>query len=151
MKKVIILALLIAVAALVALGQSGKARSIEEEIRQLNAQEVEALLRNDVATLKRLWSEDFVVTNPFNKFINKQQVVGMTESGTLAFTSYDRQVEYVRVYGGTAVVAGSETVVWAGKLPTAGQTSHLRFTGIWMKQGGRWQEVARHANMVVQQ
>jgi hypothetical protein len=36
MKKVILLALFIAVAALVALGQSGKKRSIEEEIRQLN-------------------------------------------------------------------------------------------------------------------
>ena len=99
-------------AALIALGQSVKGRSIEEEIKRLNAQEVEALLRNDVATLKGLWSDDFVVTNPFNKFINKQQVVGMTESGTLAFTSHNRQVEYVRVYGDTAVVAGSETVVW---------------------------------------
>ncbi|MDX6528268.1 MAG: hypothetical protein QOH41_558 [Blastocatellia bacterium] len=150
MKKIVILVALIAVATLLALGQTGKDRRVEEEIRRLNAEEVEALLRSDVATLKRLWSDDFVVTNPFNKFINKQQVVGMTESGTLAFTSYDRQVDYVRVYGDTAVVAGSETVVWAGKLPTAGQTSHLRFTGIWIKQGGRWQEVARHANMVVQ-
>jgi ketosteroid isomerase-like protein len=138
-------------AALVALGQSGQERSIEAEIRRLNAQEVEAFLRNDVATLKRLWSDDLVVTNPFNKFVNKQQVVGMIEAGTLALTSYDRQVEYVRVYEDTAVVAGSETVVWAGKMPTAGQTSNLRFTGIWMQQGGRWQQVARHANMVVQQ
>jgi hypothetical protein len=99
----------------------------------------------------QLWSDDFVVTNPFNKFLNKQQVLGMTEFGTLAFKSYDRQIEYVRIHGDTPVVAGAETVVWAGKLPTAGQTSHLRFTGIWIKQSGRWQKVARHANMVVQQ
>jgi hypothetical protein len=32
--------------------------------------------------------------------------------------------------------------------PTAGQTSKLRFTGIWMKRDGRWQEVARHANVI---
>ena len=151
MKKSVVLVALMAVAALLVSAQVGKGRQAEEEVRRLNEQEVQALLRNDVATLRRLWSDDFVVTNPFNKFINKQQVVEMTESGTLAFTSYDRQVDYVRVYGDTAVVAGSETVVWAGKLPTAGQTSHLRFTGVWMKQGGRWQEVARHANMVVQQ
>jgi ketosteroid isomerase-like protein len=150
MRKVIILATLIAAIGLQVPGQTGQNNRVEEEIRRLNKQEVEALLRNDINTLARLWSDDFVVTNPFNKFINKQQVVGMTESGTLAFTSYDRQVEYVRIYGDTAVVAGNETVVWAGKLPTAGQTSHLRFTGIWMKQGGRWQEVARHANIVVQ-
>ncbi len=151
MRKSVVLVSLIASAALLASARVGKGRQAEEEIRRLNEQEVQALLRSDVVTLSRLWSEDFVVTNPFNKFINKQQVVGMTESGTLAFTSYDRQIEYVRVYGDTAVVAGGETVVWAGKLPTAGQTSHLRFTGIWMKQGGRWQEVARHANMVVRQ
>lgn len=151
MKKSIVLVALMAVTALLVSAEVGRGRQIEEEVRRLNEQEVQALLRNDVATLRRLWSDDFVVTNPFNKFINKQQVLGMTESGTLTFTSYDRQVEYVRVYGDTAVVAGSETVVWAGKMPNAGQTLHLRFTGVWMKRGGRWQEVARHANMVIQQ
>jgi len=151
MKKSILLTTLIAMTALVILGQTGNDRRIEEEIRQLNSQEVEALLRNDVPTLKRLWSDNFVVTNPFNKFVNKQQVAQMIESGTLAFTSYDRKVEYVRVYGDTAIAAGSETVVWAGKLPTAGKTSYLRFTGVWMKEGGRWQQVARHANIVSQQ
>ena len=30
------------------------------------------------------------------------------------------------------------------------ETEHLRFTGVWMKQAGRWQEVARHANIVPQ-
>jgi len=49
------------------------------------------------------------------------------------------------------IVAGSETVVWGGKMPNAGKTENLRFTGIWMKQNGRWQEVARHANVVPQQ
>jgi hypothetical protein len=41
--------------------------------------------------------------------------------------------------------------VWGGKMPNAGKTEHLRFTGIWMKQGRRWQQVARHANIVPQQ
>jgi hypothetical protein len=59
-------------------------------------------------------------------------------------------VEYVRLYHDNtmAVVAGSESVVWAGKMPTAGQMSRLRFTSVWLKQGGRWQQVARHANIV---
>ena len=101
--------------------------------------------------MARLWSDDFVVTNPLNKFVNKQQVLGMVESGFLVITAYDRQIEYLRFYGDTAIVAGSETVVWGGKMPNAGKTEHLRFTGIWMKQGGRWQEVARHANIVPEQ
>jgi len=123
-------------------------RRNEIELRTLNAHEVEALMHNNLRALSRLWSDDFVVTNPLNKFVNKQQVVELIESNTLAFTSYDRQIEYVRIYDATAIVAGSETVVWAGKMPNAGKTSHLRFTAVWMKQEGRWREVARHANIV---
>lgn len=122
----------------------------EEDVRKLNAEEVDAFLHNDPKAMASIWSDDLVVTNPLNKFVNKQQVLGMVNSGFLVITSYDRQIEYVRVYGDTVVVAGSETVVWGGKMPNAGKTEHLHFTGIWMKQGGRWQQVARHANIVPQ-
>ncbi len=130
---------------------TGKGNPAEEEVRRLNAEEVEAFLHNDPKTMARLWSDDFVVTNPLNKFVNKQQVLGMVESGILVVTSADRQIEYIRVYRDTVIVAGSETAAWGGKMPNAGKTEHLRFTAIWMKQGGRWQEVARHANIVPQQ
>jgi ketosteroid isomerase-like protein len=122
----------------------------EKEVRRLNAEETEAFLHRDATTMARLWSDDFVVTNPLNKFVNKQQVLGMVQSGFLVITSYDRQLEYVRVHGDTVIVAGSETVTWGGRMPNAGKSQRLRFTGIWMRQGGRWQEVARHANVVPQ-
>src|SRR2546427_1820973 len=136
MKKAIALATLITMAALLASGQANQNRRIEEQIRRLNAQEVEALLHSDAKVLGRIWSDDFVVTNPFNKFVNKRQVLGMIESGNLAVSSLDRQIEYVHVYRDTVIVAGSETAVWAGRMQIAGQTSHLRITSIWMKQGG---------------
>ena len=142
------LAMLITLAGLIVPGQTDNDRGVQAEIRRLNAQEVEALLQKDIKTLTRLWSSDFVVTNPLNKFVNKQEVVGLIESNILAFTSYDRRVEYVRIYGDTAIVAGGETVVWAGKMPNAGKKSYLRFTAVWLKQDGRWQEVARHANII---
>lgn len=123
----------------------------EADLRQLNTEEVDSFLHHDAKTMARLWSDDFVVTNPLNKFVNKQQVLGMVQSGFLVITSYDRQIEYLHLYGDTAIVAGNETVVWGGKMPNAGKTEHLRFTGIWMKQDGRWQHVARHANIVPQQ
>jgi ketosteroid isomerase-like protein len=127
---------------------ASKDNRADEEVRQLNAEEVEAFLHKDTKAMARLWSDNFVVTNPLNKFVSKQQVLGMMESGFLVITSYDRQIEYLRFYGDTAIVAGSETVVWGGKMPNAGKPEHLRFTGIWMKQGESWQEVARHANIV---
>ncbi len=125
-------------------------KQAEEEVRRLNHEEVRAFLENDPKAMARIWSDDMVVTNPLNKFVTKQQVLSMVESGFLVITSYDRQIEYIRVYGAIVIVAGSEVVVWGGKMPNAGKTEHLRFTGIWMKQSGRWQEVARHANVVPQ-
>ncbi len=111
----------------------------EEEVRRLNAEEVEAFLHNDPKAMAHLWSDDFVVTNPLNKFVNKQQVLGMVKSGFLVITSFVRNLEYVRVYGDTVIVAGSETAMWGGRMPHAGKTEHLRFTAVWMKQRGRWQ------------
>jgi ketosteroid isomerase-like protein len=128
-----------------------KAIRAETEVRRLNGEEVDAFLHSDAKAMEQVWSDDMVVTNPLNKFVTKQQVLGMVQAGVLVITSLDRQIEYLRVYGDTVIVAGSETVVWGGKMPNAGKTEHLRFTGIWMKQRGHWQEVARHANVVAQQ
>lgn len=122
----------------------------EQEVRQASDEEVQAFLHKDPATMARLWSDDFVVTNPLNKLVNKQQVLGMVQSGYLVITSYDRRIEYARVYGDMVILAGSETVTWGGKMPNAGKSEQLRFTAIWMKQQGRWQEVVRHANIVPQ-
>lgn len=121
---------------------------VAAEIRRLNTEEVAAFVHDDPRAMARLWSDDFVVTNPLNRFVTKQQVLGMVQSGFLVISAYDRQIEYLRVYGDVVIVAGNETVLWGGKMPNAGKRERLRFTGIWMKQHGRWQEVARHANIL---
>jgi ketosteroid isomerase-like protein len=126
-------------------------RKAEDEIRQLSAAEVEAFLKRDTATMARLWSDDFVVTNPLNLFVGKKQVIGMVDSGVLVITSFDRQVDYLKVYGDTAIMAGRETVLWGGKMPNAGRTERLRITAVWMRQQGGWQQIARHANVVPEQ
>ncbi len=98
----------------------------DEEVRRLNAEEVEAFLHKDSKTMARLWSDDLVVTNPLNKFVNKRQVLGMVESGVLVITAYDLQIEYTHVYGDTVIVAGSETVIWGGKMPNAASNEWRR-------------------------
>jgi len=129
-------------------GSSGDEKRRENDVRKLNAEEVQAFIHNYPKAMAHLWSDDLVVTNPLNKFVTKQQVLAMVESGFLAIPSYDRQIEYIRVYGDVVIVAGSETVVWGGKMSNVGKTEHLRFTAVWMRRSGVWQEVARHANIV---
>jgi len=122
----------------------------EKQVRQLSAEEVQAFLQKDAKAMAQLWSDDLVVTNPLNKFVTKQRVLGMVTSGFLVITAFERRIEYLRVYGDMVIVAGTETVTWGGRMPNAGKTENLRITAVWMKQQGRWQQIARHANIVPQ-
>lgn len=138
------------IAAICVYARAENQQSAETDVRGLSDEEVRAFLNMDPKAMAQIWSDDFVVTNPLNKFVTKTQVLEMVNSGFLAMTAYDRKIEYLHVYGDTVIGIGSETVVWGGKMPNAGKTEHLRFTSIWMRQRGRWQEVARHANIVHQ-
>ena len=51
--------------------------NIEEEVRRLSDEEVQAFLRKDAEAMTQLWSDDMVVTNPLNKFVSKQDVLGI--------------------------------------------------------------------------
>lgn len=146
MKQALPLAIILALCATGA--QAEKSPDDQEEISAANAAEVRDFLATDGKALAALWADSFVVTNPLNQFVTKSQVLSMVDSHTLQFKDYERAVEYVRTYGDIAVVAGKETVVWSGKMPLAGKTSHLRFTAVWRRSAAGWQEIARHANIV---
>ena len=123
-------------------------RRAEAEVRRLNALEIRAFLEQDPRTLANLWSDEFVVTNPFNKFVTEQQVLKMVESGALVITAFTRRTEYLHVYGDIVILIGSETVTWGGDMSSGGKTEQLRITVIWRNENGQWREVARHANIV---
>lgn len=74
----------------------------------------------------------------------------MVESGFLVITAFERDTEYLRVCGDIVIVAGGERVTWGGTMPHAGRSDYLRITTIWQNEDGRWQEIARHANIVPQ-
>jgi hypothetical protein len=116
MNKPIACALLVAIPALLALGQTMSPQTdengrVEQELRRLNTEELDAFLHKDAKALANLWSDDLVVTNPLNEFVTKQQILGMVESGFLVITSYDRSVEYVRVYAMSLFPAVREMAV----------------------------------------
>ncbi|HZS44749.1 MAG TPA: nuclear transport factor 2 family protein [Blastocatellia bacterium] len=115
---------------------------MDAEIRRLDDQVRMAMLQKDIQALKHLCSEDFVVTNPFNQVVPLQQVLQAVEAGRINHSAFEREIEYLRTYTDSAVVMGRETVV------DDGRTINRRYTEVWLKQDGRWQLVARHANIV---
>jgi hypothetical protein len=122
----------------------------EAAVRKLYDDERQAFVRGDAKDLDTYFAPEFIVTNPFNRLITqKKYFVDMVANGTLAMKEYTRTIEYMHFYGDMVVVAGREHVLWGGKMPAAGKTSELRFTGVARKVNGKWIEVARHANIIV--
>ena len=65
MRLILLAAALAFVAPGLALAQGGKRDdAVEREIRKLEQAQVDALLRDDTAAMRRNWAEDYVVNNP---------------------------------------------------------------------------------------
>ena len=122
----------------------------EAAVRKLYEDERKAFLKADAKELSTYFADEFFVTNPFNQLaLKKAFFIDLVANGTLAFSKFERTIEHMQFYGEMVIVAGRETCGWAGKMPLAGKTSELRFTGVARKVNGRWIEVARHANIIV--
>ena len=140
---------------IVAYAQSGNLQlndSIAEtEIKKQYNIERQLILNQDTVGMNKFYPDDFVVTNPFNQFINKSTVLSRVKLNVIKYNSYERNFDSFRFYGNTAIVIGSEIVI-----PTqdaaradAGKTVNRRFTEVWIKRNMKWEKIVRHANNIL--
>jgi len=128
--------------------------SDKELVRSLDDQERAAALKRDVAALERLWSDEFTVNAPNNKVVIGKRAVLDTfvHAGVINFSSFERQIEFMRVDSDFAIIMGLETVKPISDAPSAGlvagQAVRRRFTNIWKKEAGTCRLFARHANVI---
>lgn len=127
-------------------------KEAEEEIRRLYDREHENLLRMDIEAQARFLPDDFVVTNPFNMFIDKQQVTERLRANIIKYSTYERQYDYFRRYGDIGIIVGGEKVVPTpdADRPDAGETVNRQFTEVWVLRDGGWQKIVRHASNITQ-
>jgi ketosteroid isomerase-like protein len=128
--------------------------SDEEDVRARDDQERVAALNRDVSGLERLWSDNFAVNAPNNRVVVGKKAVLDTfiRGGIINFSSFERNIEFLRVDGDFAIVMGLETLVPVSSTPSAGLTAGKkvmrRFTNIWKRESGAWRLYWRHANVI---
>jgi ketosteroid isomerase-like protein len=122
----------------------------ETEIKNLEQNEVQAVLNKDTIELKKLWDKDYVVNNPENKIVLAK--LNSVDRPVLQKqrTSFTREVEKIIINGDVAISMGRETVVVMDDNTKTEQTVERRYTNIWMKKDGSWKLIARHANKICQ-
>ena len=141
-----IAAVVLAVAPLgVAQKQSAKGShqtSVEEVIKKLDDERIQAQIHAEATALDRIYADDFIGVGPSGRVRTKPQVISDFTSGDLKFQSITTDDVQVRVYGNTAVETGRSTMDGQDKGKTVPRNT--RFTRVWVKQEGRWRLVANH-------
>jgi uncharacterized protein (TIGR02246 family) len=147
MRWTLVIAVLALTATSIALGQkqsasSDQRSSVEQAIRQLDKERIQAQIGADAATLDRIYADDFIGVGPSGTVRTKPQVIADFTSGDLKFQSITTDEVQVRVYENTAVETGLSTMVGRDKGKAVPRDT--RFTRVWIKQQGRWRLVANH-------
>jgi uncharacterized protein (TIGR02246 family) len=116
--------------------------SVEEAIKKLDNERIQAQIHADAAALARIYADDFIGVGPSGTVRTKAQVISDFTSGDLKFQSITTDEVQVRVYENTAVETGLSTMIGQDKGQTVPRDT--RFTRVWVKQQGRWRLVANH-------
>jgi len=146
-RRTLVIAVLTLTATSIALGQKQSASadqrsSVEQAIRQLDNERIQAQIHADAVALDRIYADDFIGVGPSGTVRTKPQVISDFTSGDLKFQSITTDEVQVRIYENTAVETGLSTMVGQDKGKTVPRNT--RFTRVWVKQQGRWQLVANH-------
>jgi uncharacterized protein (TIGR02246 family) len=147
MKWILVIAVLALRLTSIAPGQEASAArdqssSVEQAIRQLDNERIQAQIGADAVTLDRIYANDFIGVGPSGTVRTKAQVISDFTSGSLKFQSITTDEVQVRVYENAAVETGLSTMVGQDKGKAVPRDT--RFTRVWIKQQGRWRLVANH-------
>ena len=150
MRPALFVAILVLTVARMGEGQEQSARGsyqtrVEEAIRKLDNERIQAQIHADARALDRIYAADFIGVGPSGTVRTKPQVILDFTSGDLKFQSITTDDVQVRVYGNTAVETGRSTMIGEDKGQTVPRDT--RFTRVWVKQQGRWLLVANHYSL----
>src|SRR3954471_8730362 len=150
-QKLVVVVLLVTTTLAAAQKESGSKHhaSVEQTIRKLDDERIQAQIHADAAALDRIYGEDFIGVGPSGTVRTKPQVIADFTSGSLKFQSITTDEVQVRVYGNTAVETGLSIMVGQDKGKDVPRDT--RFTRVWVKQNGSWRLVANHYSLRITQ
>jgi len=123
-------------------GRSLQTAGVEAQLKKLEREWFDAVVKGDAETLKRILADDFAALNDDGGFINKNSMAELLKAGSVKLDEIRTDEFNLRLYGNTAVVTGRATYIRNQK--PLGQGSHIE---TWVKRADpagrpRWQAVS---------
>ena len=129
----------LAVVLLAAAAQPAPGQPSEEAaVRAVEDRRIKALIDDDFATLEAIFADDLHYAHSSTVVDDKASYMAALRSGKTKYETIEREPARVRIYGDTALMTGTAVVGLRGraeKLP-------LRYTLVYVRQGGQWRMVA---------
>jgi len=114
----------------------------EEELLKLEKEFAEAIVRNDLESIGRLVTDDWIIIDPNGEIVERARFFEVIKSGALTHDLLESEDFRVRVYGDSAVV--SAVTRSKGKFMGQEFSTQERATDVFVKRDGRWQCVLTH-------
>jgi ketosteroid isomerase-like protein len=126
----------------------GEKGGVEQTLRHIEQELVDALLKGDVSASERYMADTYIFTDPEGMVMDKARAIATMKSGDLKFESSTLDDMKVQVYGNTAVVTYGSTD--KGTYKGTDISGRYRWTDVFAKRNGRWQIVAGHGSRIAQ-
>ena len=128
--------------------------AIEAELIKLERQWADAVKNGDADTVRRVMSDNIVITNADGSTPTKAEEVQAIQSGALTIESFEIIDPKVTVLDANNAFVAGRGVIKNGKLKVQNSTRPIdisgeyRFLDVYAKRDGRWQVVATQTTPV---
>jgi hypothetical protein len=111
-----------------------------QTIIELDKKRMDAMAKQDIATLNALLSDDLVYTHSSARLDTKKSLIGAMESGTTVYRSVEPSDVKAQDLGDAVVLTGAARI----SVTSNGNDINfgVRFTDVYVNRGGQWQMVA---------
>jgi len=106
----------------------------------------------DIAAIEAISDANLRVNAPSNHILTREDLMRMVASGEIRNEVFERTLEDLVITGDVGVVMGHEVVVPGANSEQARmygvRTLRRRYTNVYIRSGGTWRHLARHANII---
>jgi ketosteroid isomerase-like protein len=128
------------------LASQGQEKGVEQQIKELQAEFVKAILNGDAPFLSKYYANDALSVHGQGQVYTKVQETTELKSGSLKYDSYTIRDQTIHVYGDTVVVVTLASA--KGLLESRPFNQDFRTTYVWVRQEGNWKLVLRQVTRI---
>lgn len=111
-----------------------------QTIIELDRKRMDAMCKQDIATLQTLLADELVYTHSSARIDTKQSLINGITSGSTVYTAIEPSDVQAQDWGNTVVLTGAARI----RVMSRGNPNSfgVRFTDVYVNRGGQWQMVA---------